>query len=102
MVGKVISDEGVEQLGVVREMGGGKSHELTGSGRRGVRGGPGEEIVGLVADDCGGDEQQGELAVLARSKISAGAVASLPISRRIRSSMSSGMGSLWRGALMIR
>ena len=59
MVGQVISDEGVEQLGVVREMGGGKSHELTGPGRRCVRRGLGEECVGLVADDCGGDEQQG-------------------------------------------
>ena len=45
MVGQVVSDEGVEQLGVAREVGGGKSHELTGPGRRCVRGGPGEEFV---------------------------------------------------------
>ena len=44
MVGKVVSDEGVEQLGVVVEVGGGKGDELAGPGRRGVRGRPGEEL----------------------------------------------------------
>ncbi len=105
MVGEVVADQGVEQVGVVVQVSGGKGDELPIPGRGGARCGPGEEpsrLAGSSATSAAATSSAGGVVRLcARSRISPAAVASPPISRRSRTSMSMGMRSQCWSALTI-
>lgn len=61
MVGKVVAGEGVEQVGVVVQVSGGNSDQLSVPGRGGVLGRSGEEpgrSTGLIAHQRGSHEQR--------------------------------------------
>ncbi|HEX2373193.1 MAG TPA: hypothetical protein VHO93_04365 [Actinomycetota bacterium] len=59
VVGKVVADQGVQELLVVAEVGGGDGHQLTVTGGGGGRGRPGQELVAVGADQRGRDERRG-------------------------------------------
>ena len=104
MVGQVVADQGVEQVGVVVEVSGRDGDELSVPGRGGVLRCPGEEPAGSAAVRSPVQRPRAapvSRSVSAQSRISPGAVASPPISRRSRTSMSGGMRSLWWWALTI-
>jgi len=96
MVGEVISDEGVEQVLVAIEVRGGDRDELAVPGRCGAPRRPSQE-VGFIGEQRRGHQQRRRIAgPVARSRISAGASGSPPITRQIRFSTSSGMRELSR------
>ena len=64
MVGQVVADQGVEEVLVVGQVRGGDGHQLAVPGRGGGRGRPGQELVAVVADQRGRDEQGRPLEVL--------------------------------------
>ena len=105
MVGQVVADQGVEQVGVVVEVSGGNARRAVdpGSWRRSLaaRARNPAGSVGCPVTSAAATSSAGESFVLAQSRISPGAVASPPISRRSRTSMSGGMRSLWWWALTI-
>ena len=105
VVGQVVADQGVEQVGVVVEVSGGNRDQLSVPGRGGVLRCPGEETracsAGCSVTSAAATSSAAESFVLAQSRISPGAVASPPISRRSKTSKSGGMRSLWRWALTI-
>ena len=84
VVGQVVADQGVEQVGVVVQVRGGNRDELSVPGRGGVLRCPGEEprdSAGCSVTSAAATSSAAESFVLARSRISPGAVASPPISR---------------------
>ena len=104
MVGQVVADEGVEQVGVVVQVSGGdatscRSRVVAACFAARARNAAGS--VGCAVTRAAATSSAGESLVLAQSRISTGAVASPPISRRSKTSMSGGMRPLCWWALTI-
>ena len=94
MVGQVVADQGVEQVGVVVEVGGGDARRAAdpwswrrcfAARARNPAGSAGSSVTSAAATSSAG-----ESFVLAQSRISPAAVSSPPISRRSKTSMSMG------------